>query len=68
MLEELARVTRGKVVPAGKLDEIVGLLAALPEPPPAVRRVPLWSEPAFAFALIGLMGAFWVGRKAVGLV
>jgi hypothetical protein len=68
VLEELARVTRGKVIPAGKPEEVVGLLAALPEPPPAVRRVPLWSEPAFAFTLIGLMGAFWVGRKAVGLV
>ena len=68
VLEELARVTRGKVIPAGNPGEIVGLLAALPEPPPAVRRVPLWSEPAFAFALVGLMGAFWVGRKAAGLV
>jgi hypothetical protein len=68
VMEELARVTGGKVIEAGKLDEVVRSLAQLPDPAPLVRRVPLWCHPVTALALIGLMGVFWVGRKVVGLV
>jgi len=68
VLEELARVTSGKVVPPEKIDEVVRSLAELPEPPPLVRRVPLWCHPVPAAALVTLMGVFWVGRKVVGLV
>jgi hypothetical protein len=68
VLEELARVTRGKVVEPDKLDDVVRTLAELPEPAPSVRRVQLWSSAAAAVGLVVLMGAFWVGRKAIGLV
>ena len=51
-----------------KLDEVVRSLAELPDPPPSVRRVPLWCHPVTAAALIGLLGVFWVGRKVIGLV
>jgi hypothetical protein len=68
VMEELARVTGGKVIEAGKLDEVVRSLAQLPDPAPLVRRVPLWCHPVTALALIGLMGVFWVGRKVIGLV
>ena len=34
VMEELARVTGGKVIEAGKLDEVVRSLAELPDPPP----------------------------------
>ncbi len=68
VMEELARVTSGKVVEASKLDEVVRSLAELQDPPPLVRRVPLWCHPVTAAALIGLLGVFWVGRKVIGLV
>jgi hypothetical protein len=68
VLEELARVSHGKVVEPNRIDEVVRSLAELPEPPPAVRRVRLWSHPAVAGALITLMGVFWVGRKIIGLI
>jgi hypothetical protein len=68
VMEELARVTGGKVIEAGKLDQVVRSLAQLPDPAPLVRRVPLWCHPVTALALIGLMGVFWVGRKVIGLV
>ena len=68
VLEEVARVTRGKVVAPEKLDEVLQALAEMPDPPPSVRRVQIWSHPALMGALVALMGAFWVGRKAVGLV
>lgn len=68
VMEEVARVTRGKVVAADRLDDVLRSLAELPEPPPSVRRVPLWSHPAVAGLLVVLLGGFWAGRKLIGLV
>ncbi len=68
VMEELARVTGGRVVEVGKLDDVVRSLAALRESPPLVRRVPLWCHPVTALALITMLGVFWVGRKVIGLV
>jgi hypothetical protein len=68
VLEEIARVTRGKTLAAGKVDELVQSLAGLPDPPPSVRRVQIWSHPAFAGTVVFLLGAFWVWRKVVGLI
>ena len=68
VLEEIARVTRGKVIEPSKLNDIVQSLANLPEPLPSVRRVQLWSHPVFAGILVLLLGVFWVGRKVIGLI
>ncbi len=68
VLEEIARVTRGKLIEPSKVSDIVQSLANLPEPPPSVRRVQLWSHPLFAGCIILLLGVFWVGRKVIGLV
>ena len=46
VLEEIARVTRGQVIEPARLEQVIQSLAALPEPPPAVRRLQLWSHPA----------------------
>ena len=68
VLQEIAQVTRGKPVEAGKLDEIQRLLAALPDPPAALRTVQLWCHPVPAALVILLMGIFWIGRKSIGLI
>lgn len=68
VLEEIARVTRGKVIEADRLEEVVRSLSELPEPPPSIRRMQLWSHPVPALILITLMGVFWAGRKIIGLV
>lgn len=68
VMEELARVTRGKTVEADKIGDVVRTLNDLPDPPPAIRRVQLWSHPLPAAVLVTLMGVFWVGRKLIGLV
>lgn len=68
VLEEIARVTHGKVLAAGKVDQLVQSLAALPEPPPSVRRVQLWSHPVLAGVVVTLLGAFWILRKVVGMI
>ncbi len=68
VLEEISRVTRGKVIDAEKLDEVLRSLAELPDPPAALHRVQLWCHPAPAALLVALMGIFWIGRKIIGLV
>jgi hypothetical protein len=68
VLEEIARVTHGKMLAPGKMDELLRSLAALPEPPPSVRRLQLWSSPILAGVMIGLLGTFWIARKVVGLI
>ncbi|MGO8752556.1 MAG: hypothetical protein ACLQNE_41990 [Thermoguttaceae bacterium] len=68
VLEEIARVTRGKVMRVDRPDEIVSSLASLPDPAPSARRVQLWNHPVMAGLLIALLGVFWVGRKTIGLI
>ena len=69
VLEEIARVTRGKVIGPDKLEEVVRSLAELARTaalgPPrrscgAIRRWPR--------TLVLLWRIFWVGRKVVGLI
>jgi hypothetical protein len=68
VLEEIARVTRGKKIEPDRLEEVLESLAELPEPPSSVRRVQLWCHPAVASALVVLLGVFWIGRKVIGLI
>ncbi len=68
VLEEIARVTHGKVIEANRRNEIIASLARLPDPPPAIRRIQLWSDPIVAGVMVALLGAFWIGRKAIGLI
>ncbi len=68
VLQELARVTQGRVLEVSQIDEIVSALRSLPEPPPSVRRVPLWSHPLVGGLFVILLGVFWVGRKVIGLI
>ena len=68
VLDEIARVTRGKVIEPSKLDDVVKALGEIPDPPPSIRRIQIWSHPAVAATLILLLGGFWVGRKAIGLI
>jgi hypothetical protein len=68
VLEEIARVTRGQVLTIDRLDDVVQWLSAMPDPPPSVRRIALWSHPAMVGFFIVLLALFWVARKGVGLI
>jgi hypothetical protein len=68
VLEEISRVTHGKMLAPGKLDQLVQSLASLPDPPASIRRVQLWSHPALVGIVVFVLGVFWVGRKIVGLI
>ena len=68
VLQELALVSRGQAVQSDQIDEVIKKLAELPLPLPTVRRLQIWSHPLSAAMLVLLLAAFWIGRKAVGLI
>ncbi|MGD9856607.1 MAG: hypothetical protein AB7U20_16795 [Planctomycetaceae bacterium] len=68
VLEEIARVTGGKAVEPDDVDQVIRSLAGLPQPPPSIRRMQIWSHPLSAALLVALLGTFWVWRKAIGLI
>jgi hypothetical protein len=68
VIEEISRVTRGKIVEADNLTEILNHFRSMPDPPPSVRRLQIWCHPVTASVIVVLLGGFWVARKAVGLI
>jgi hypothetical protein len=66
VLEEMSRVSRGRVIQPAQLAELVKEINALPEPRPLESRIPLWSHWGTVTALIVLLGVFWAGRKLNG--
>jgi len=68
VLEEIATITEGKLVPVSQVRSLLDHLATLPEPEPTIQRVRIWSHPIWGAVLIALMGVFWVGRKMIGAV
>ena len=68
VLEEIARVTKAKLVKATEIDDIISRLANLPLPEPSIRRMQLWSHPVSAALVVLLLGVFWIWRKAIGLI
>ena len=68
VMDELARVSNGKLLSAASVDDIIKAVSLVPKPSQQSRRVQLWSHPLVALGLITLLGVFWVGRKMVGLI
>ena len=68
VLEELARVSKGKVLQNVEVEEIVSAISELPTPQAKIRRVQLWSHPLVAATLITMLGMFWVMRKMAGMI
>jgi len=66
VLREIAELTRGALLKDPSPATVTAAIAALPQPGLEERRVQLWAHPAWAAALVLLMGLFWAGRKAAG--
>lgn len=66
VLEEMARITRGRMITPEQLPSLVKELQALPEPRPIENRIPLWSHWATVVVVVVLLGLFWTGRKLNG--
>lgn len=68
VMEEIARISRGEILPRPDLERIRELIAALPEPDPIERRLRIWASPWWVGTLILLLTLFWIGRKVSGAV
>lgn len=68
LLNELAAISRGKVLSIDSLDSLIREVRELPVPPPQEKRITLWSHPVTMAMLILLMSAFWIGRKLNGTI
>ena len=66
VLEEMAKVSRGRLIMPDQLPGLIDEIEALPEPRPIENRIPLWSHWATVAVLVFLLGLFWVGRKLNG--
>ena len=66
VLEEMAKVSRGRVIQPDQLADLIREINALPEPRPLENRIPLGSHWATIAALVTLLGIFWIGRKLNG--
>ena len=66
VLEEMARVSKGRLMANDQLGSLLKEIQSLPEPSPIENRTPLWSHWLTAAAVILLLGLFWVGRKLNG--
>lgn len=68
VLQEIATISGGRLLPSGDLRDLTDTLAALPEPNPSVKRLRLWCHPVWAGVLVFLLGVFWTGRKLAGVI
>lgn len=68
ILQEIAAISGGQLLPTGDLRDLTDTLAALPEPEPSVKRLRIWCHPVWAGSLVFLLGLFWTGRKLTGVI
>ncbi len=66
VLEEMAKISHGRIVQPDQLAALVQEISALPSPRPLENRIPLWSHWATLSTLILLLTLFWIGRKLNG--
>ncbi len=67
VLEEMARIARGRMIEPASLGDLVREIAALPEPRPIENRIPLWSQWLTVALVVLLLAIFWTGRKLNGM-
>ena len=68
LLDQISKITRGRMVKTDGFQEIFDELSELDEPAPKQKRIRLWANPFWAGAIVLLLGVFWAGRKMVGKV
>lgn len=67
VLEEMAKVSKGRIIQPNQLADLVKEIKALPEPRPLENRIPLWSDWRVLTGLVTLLALFWTGRKLSGV-
>jgi hypothetical protein len=68
LLEQIATMTGGQVIPPTALREVFELASFTPEVRETIERTPLWNRWPNLFIVLGCLFTEWVVRKAKGLV
>jgi hypothetical protein len=68
LLEQVAQMTGGQVIPPTALSEVLQLVSFTPEVNESIQRTPLWNRWSNLFLVLGCLFTEWVVRKGKGLV
>ena len=68
VLEEMARITHGRIIRPADLANLADEIRALPVPRPVENRLPLWSNALVLGLVVFLLSLMWIGRKLNGTI
>jgi hypothetical protein len=68
LLQQVAEVSGGQVVPPTAVDEVLALSAMSPEVSERTERQSLWDRWSFLWIIVGCLCTEWTVRKRLGLV
>lgn len=68
LLEQVAKITGGQVIPPTAIAEVLRLASFSPQVNETVKRTPLWNRWANLWIVLGCLVVEWVVRKQKGLV
>jgi hypothetical protein len=68
LLEQLAELTGGQVIPPTAIDEVFRLVSVTPQVSETVERTPLWNRWSSLLIVFGCLLTEWIVRKSKGLV
>jgi hypothetical protein len=68
LLEQIAQITGGQVIPPTAIDEVLDLVAFEPQVNESVQRNPLWNRWSSMLIVLGCLFTEWIVRKSKGLV
>jgi hypothetical protein len=66
VLEEMARIARGRMIQPSQLADLIREVQALPDPKPIENRISLGSHWLTLAIVISMLSIFWIGRKLNG--
>jgi hypothetical protein len=68
LLDQVAKITGGQVIPPTAIDEVLRLVSFTPEVNERIERTPLWNRWTNLLLVLGCVFTEWVVRKGKGLV
>jgi hypothetical protein len=68
LLEQVAQLTGGQVIPPTAIGEVFELVSFTPEVHERIERTPLWNRWSNLIIVLGCLFTEWIVRKSKGLV
>jgi hypothetical protein len=68
LLEQIAQITGGQVIPPTAIGEVLQLVSFTPEVTETIERSPLWNRWSNLLLVLGCLFTEWMVRKGKGLV